>query len=259
MVKLSKTNRWILGSVAALVVVACVSRGDVENMSATEFEKMRTQIPVSRNATQRAYVNCVVRDVVAELPEPYKSMDWDVEVFDNQAANAFAMAGGKIGVYTGIFNVAGTRDQFAAVIGHEIAHVTEDHTIERINQAQVTGGAITATSVLVGDALGIGVGNTQSLLEGAAQLGMLLPFGRKQESEADLVGLDYMAAAGYDPRASIQLWKNMDKASQGAPPEFLSTHPSSDTRISDLIKQMPDALQIYNGAVAAGKSPRCNP
>ena len=167
---------------SVLMTPACVSRGDVESMSASEFSKMRSTIPISNNVTQRAYVNCVVRDIVAELPEPYRSMNWEVEVFENDAANAFAMAGGKIGVFTGIFKVATTQDQFASVIGHEIAHVTEDHTIERINRAQVTGGAIQATAIVVGDQLGIGTQSAQSLLDGAAQLGMLLPFGRKQES-----------------------------------------------------------------------------
>ncbi|MDG1463101.1 MAG: M48 family metallopeptidase [Gammaproteobacteria bacterium] len=243
--------------ITVFVMSACVSRGDVESMSAAEFSKMRSTIPISNNATQRAYVNCVVRDIVSTLPEPYKSMNWDVELFENNAANAFAMAGGKIGVFTGIFNVAKTQDQFASVIGHEIAHVTEDHTVDRINRAQVTGGAVSVSSILLGDQLGIGTQNAQVLIDGAAQLGMTLPFGRKQESEADLVGLDYMASAGFDPRASIQLWKNMASTTNGAPPEFLSTHPSSDTRIGDLVGEMPEALPLYNQALATGKTPRC--
>ena len=243
--------------IAVLVVSACVSRGDVESMSATEFQKMRTEIPVTRDVALLTYVNCVVRDIVAELPEPYRTMNWEVEVFDNDSANAFAMAGGKIGIFVGIFTVAQTNDQFAAVIGHEIAHVTQDHTVERINRAQVTGGVISVTSILVGDQTGLGIAGTQSLLESTAELGLLLPFGRKQESEADLEGLDFMASAGFDPRASIQLWKNMANAAEGAPPEFLSTHPSSDTRIGDLISHMPEALNYYNQAIASGKQPRC--
>ena len=243
--------------IAVLVVSACVSRGDVESMSAIEFQKMRTEIPVTRDVALLAYVNCVVGDIVAELPEPYRTMNWEVEVFDNDSANAFAMAGGKIGIFVGIFTVAQTNDQFAAVIGHEIAHVTQDHTVERINRAQVTGGVISVTSILVGDQTGLGTAGTQSLLESTAELGLLLPFGRKQESEADLEGLDFMASAGFDPRASIQLWKNMANAAEGAPPEFLSTHPSSDTRIGDLISHMPEALNYYNQAIASGKQPRC--
>ena len=167
--------------IAVLVLSACVSRGDVENISATEFQKMRTEIPVSRDVALLAYVNCVVSDIVAELPEPYKTMNWEVEVFDKDSANAFAMAGGKIGIFVGIFNVAQTNDQFAAVIGHEIAHVTQDHMVERINRAQVTGGAISVTSILVGDQIGLGTADTQALLESTAQVVMLLPFGRKQE------------------------------------------------------------------------------
>ena len=243
--------------IPVLAVSACVSRGDVESISATEFQKMRTEMPVARDIALLTYVNCVVSDIVAELPEPYKTMNWEVEVFDNDSANAFAMAGGKIGIYVGIFTVAQTTDQFAAVIGHEIAHVTQDHMVERINRAQVTGGAISVTSILVGDQIGLGTADTQALLESTAQLVMLLPFGRKQESEADLVGLDLMASAGFDPRASIQLWKNMADAAEGVPPEFLSTHPSSDTRIDDLNKYMPEALIYYNQAIASGKQPSC--
>jgi len=251
-----RNSFWLV--LAALPLMSgCVSRGEVEYMSAQEFEKMKTTIPVTRDTATVSYVRCVVRDIVVELPGPYKSMDWEVEVFDNDMANAFAMAGGKIGVFTGIFKVAETTDQFAAVIGHEIAHVTEDHTVERINRAQVTSGAVDVSAVILGDQLGIGTQNAQVILDGAAELGMNLPFGRKQESEADLVGLEYMAAAGYDPRASIQLWKNMAAANSGAPPEFLSTHPSSDTRISDLIEKMPEALVFYNQAQATGKQPRC--
>ena len=129
--------------------------------------------------------------------------------------------------------------------------------VERINRAQVTGGAISVTSILVGDQIGLGTADTQALLESTAQVVMLLPFGRKQESEADLVGLDLMASAGFDPRASIQLWKNMANAAEDAPPEFLSTHPSSDTRIDDLKSYMPQALNYYNQAIASGKQPRC--
>jgi len=246
-----------LSGLLSLGLAGCVSRGDVEAMSADEFAKMRTEIPVTRNASQRAYVICVVNKIAAELPPPYDGVEWDVEVFDQESVNAFAMAGGKIGVFTGIFKVAEDQDQLAAVIGHEIAHVTEDHTIERINRAQMTGGAIAATSIIVGDQTGLGQQNTQTILEGAAQFGLLMPFGRGQESEADLVGLDYMAAAGFDPRASVQLWKNMAAENGGAPPEFLSTHPSPDTRTSDLIRQMPEALVLYNEAVAKGKTPRC--
>ena len=167
------------------------------------------------------------------------------------------LVGVLIAIFVGIFNVAQTNDQFAAVIGHEIAHVTQDHMVERINRAQVTGGAISVTSILVGDQIGLGTADTQALLESTAQLVMLLPFGRKQESEADLVGLDLMASAGFDPRASIQLWKNMADAAEGVPPEFLSTHPSSDTRIDDLNKYMPEALIYYNQAIASGKQPSC--
>jgi predicted Zn-dependent protease len=239
-------------------ISSCVSLVDVETMSATEFSKMRSSMSISDNVKQRDYVNCVVQNIVSELPEPYKDMNWDVEIFENNAANAFAMAGGKIGVFTGIFKVAKNQDQFASVIGHEIAHVTQDHMIDRINRAQVTGGAIQLAAIVLGDQTSIGSENTQILLEGAAELGMELPFGRKQESESDVLGLKYMASAGFDPRASIQLWKNMADYSGDGKPEFLSTHPSSASRISDLDDEMPEALGYYSQALASEKKPTCN-
>jgi len=219
---------------------------------------MRTQMPITTNATERAYVRCVVGKVVATLPAPYNTMDWDVEVFDDEAVNAFAMAGGKIGVFNGIFQVATNQDQLAAVIGHEIAHVTEDHTMEQIQRAQVAGGAATAGSILAG-AYGVDPNATYAVLDGAAQLGLMLPYGRAAEKEADLVGLDYMAAAGFDPRQSVQLWKNMAALNDGAPPEFLSTHPSPENRTGELISQMPQALVLYNEAKAKGRTPYCLP
>ncbi len=229
-----------------------VSETEVEIDSEKQFEQMRASSIVSNNARARSYVNCIVRAIVEELEEPYRSMDWDVELFEDEGINAFAMPGGKIGVFTGILDVADDQNQLAAVLGHEVAHVTQRHVVERANRAATTQiGVVGAAAVL-----GAGQGGYQ-LLSMGAQLGLNLPFGRGQESESDTVGLLYMADAGFDPRASVTLWKNMDKAQDLGPPEFLSTHPSSDTRIEDLIAQLPEALQRYNAARDAGKEPNC--
>ncbi len=241
-----------------LALVGCsseifVSEREIEIESEKEFEKMRQQTVISNDVNVRSYIYCVADAIIAELEEPYASMDWEIEIFDEDAINAFAMTGGKIGVFTGILKVAEDQDQLGAVIGHEVAHVTERHAVERVNQAMTTQiGAVAAGAALGG-------GYAGDAVQMAAQVALTLPYGRKQESEADTVGLVYSANAGFDPRASVQLWKNMAESNKGAPPEFLSTHPSSDTRIEDLIAELPGALVNYNNAKSGGKVPNCAP
>lgn len=248
-----------LTAVALLVPIAIsgcalplVSEVEIEAESEAQFQQMRASQQISTDAGDRSYINCVSRAIIAELDDPYSGKDWEVEVFDEDAINAFAMPGGKIGVFTGILKVAETQDQLGAVIGHEVAHVTEQHSLERVNREMTQQIGVVGASAAIGGGQG-----TYDLIQMGAQIGLSLPYGRGQESEADIVGLKYMASAGFDPRASVQLWKNMDRESKGAPPEWFSTHPSSDSRISDLIAALPDALSLYNDAKAAGKAPDC--
>lgn len=237
-----------------MVIGGCVSQAQIEQESADQFQQMRSQMPVSNSLADKAYVRCVATAIIKQLEEPYASYDWDIEVFDDEAINAFAMPGGKIGVFTGIFKVATTQDELAAVIGHEVAHVTRDHSLERANRTAVTRGAAVFGSEIVDATYGV---ETTDVMVMGAELGLLRPYGRGQESEADLVGLEYMAAAGFDPRASISLWTNMGKESPVGPPEWLSTHPSGESRISDLAGELADALPLYNEAQAEGRKPRC--
>lgn len=230
------------------------SESEMNTQGDAEFRKIRAKTPVSTDARLRAYVNCVANAIVRELPAPYADQAWDVEVFDSEDINAFALPGGNIGVFTGIFKVAKNQDQLAAVIGHEVAHVTEKHALKRYNREATTQVGV------VGVAVATGTGQAGADLLGmAAQLGVSLPFSRGDESEADTVGLRFMAAAGFDPRASVPLWQNMKKENKLGPPQFLSTHPSSENRIQELVAQFPDALVLYNTARAAGKKPRCGP
>jgi len=252
-----KIIRSLLMGVLLTIVAGCsipfVSEREIEIESEAEFQKMRNSMTISNDVNVRSYVYCVADAIIAELEEPYASMDWDIEIFDDEAVNAFAMTGGKIGVFTGILNVAENQDQLGAVIGHEVAHVTQQHSLERVNQAMTTQvGAQAAGAVLGG-------GYAGDAVQMAAQVALTLPYGRGQESEADTVGLVYSANAGFDPRESVKLWKNMAEANKGAPPEFLSTHPSSDTRIQDLIEEFPTALVNYNNAKSGGKVPNCSP
>lgn len=233
--------------------VPFTSEREIEIESDAEFQKMRNTMAISNDVAVRSYVFCVADAIIAELEEPYRSMDWDIEIFDDDAINAFAMTGGSIGVFTGILKVAENQDQLGAVIGHEVAHVTQRHAVERVNQAMTTQVSAAAAGAVLGG------GYAGDAVQMAAQVALTLPYGRGQESEADTVGLVYSANAGFDPRESVKLWKNMATENKGAPPEFLSTHPSSDTRISDLIGELPGALTNYNNAKSSGKVPACQP
>ena len=233
----------------ALATVGCVSESSLRVEANQQFQQMRRQMPVSEDPVDRAYIFCVAQSVLRVVEEPYASQAWEIEVFDMPAANAFAMPGGKIGVFSGLLEVAQDQDQLAAVIGHEIAHVTREHQVQQVNRGMVTQGA----AAVVGASVGM-----QQTAQLAAQLGLTLPFSRKHESEADDVGLLYMADAGFDPRASVTLWKNMEEKSGGArPPLFLSTHPAPEDRMGDLISLMSEALERYNAALARGVRPVC--
>jgi predicted Zn-dependent protease len=250
---LTRITHLLVVAIGALLVSACVSQREIEIEADQQFESMRSQTMIETDWKKRSYITCVALAIIDELDEPYASMEWEIEIFDSEAVNAFAMPGGKIGVFTGILQVAENQDQLGAVLGHEVAHVTEQHSLERANRE-----AGTRVGTMAGGAI-LGGGSIGDLVQVAAQYGLSLPYGRKQESEADTVGLVFSADAGFDPRQSVKLWKNMAENNQDAPPEFLSTHPSSETRIDDLIGELPQALVLYNAAKAGGKNPQCNP
>jgi len=251
-------NIFLLSMVGTAVLamsgctVPLVSEREIEIESEKNFDDMKMSNAPSTDAIQRNYVVCVSRAIIEQTEEPYRSLDWEIVVFDDdQQIQAFAMAGGKIGVFTGLLKLTENQHQLATVLGHEVAHVTQQHMYERINREVTTQiGATAVGAVLGGGAAG-------DLVQMGAQLGISLPYGRGEESESDRVGLVYMSSAGFDPRESVSLWKNMAKESKGAPPEFLSTHPSSGTRIEDLIGELGVALVLYNEAGAKGKNPQC--
>jgi predicted Zn-dependent protease len=245
----------INGLLAAVFVLGgCVSSAQIEMESDDQFQQMRNTMSVSNSLTDKAYVRCVSKMIIQQLDEPYASYDWEIELFDDESINAFAMPGGKIGVFTGIFKVAKNQDQLAAVLGHEVAHVTEDHSLERANRDSITRGVAVYGSEIFDATTGL---ETTDIIVMGAQVGLLLPYGRAQESEADIVGLEYMAAAGFDPRASITLWTNMGKATPLGPPPFLSTHPSGDARIRDLAAELSVVLPLYNEALEQNRRPTC--
>ncbi len=178
---------------------------------------------------------------VAEDP----GFDWEFNVIESGQANAFALPGGKVAVYTGILSIAENADGLAIIMGHEIAHAIARHGAERMAYQKLVQFGTLAAGMAIGD---MDV-QTQRMVMGAlgvgAQVGVLLPFSRSHESEADYMGLIYVARACFDPRVAPELWRRMGEASGGkAPAEFMSTHPSSETRISQFEEWMPEALAI---------------
>jgi len=208
---------------------------DMSQLGAQSFEQMKQQQKISQDAKTNAYVQCVTNSITKHIPKQGFD-EWEVVVFESDQVNAFALPGGKIGVYTGLLKVAVNQDQLATVIGHEIAHVIADHSNERLSQTQLANTGLSITSAALGASeYAQYQGMTMAALGLGVQYGVILPYGRTQESEADIVSLRYMADAGFDPNQSVNLWQNMAKASGGnQPPELLSTHPSHSTRIQDL-------------------------
>jgi predicted Zn-dependent protease len=200
--------------------------------------------PVKRVAAR--IVEAAKRSKYAEMAQQFQ---WEVSVIkDDKTANAFALPGGKMAVYTGIFPAAKSEAGLAAVMGHEVVHALARHGAERMSQGQ----AANIGLQVVGTAIGLSGGNpmvgqaTMAALGVGTQVGVLLPFSRKHESEADYIGILLAADAGYDPRESVALWERMAKMSGGGgPAEFLSTHPGHGTRIDQLKEWMPEAMAIY--------------
>jgi predicted Zn-dependent protease len=231
---------------------------EMDAMGVAAYQQMKEEMPQSNDRAAIRLVTCVSKGVTDVVHGAGAPSSWEVTVFEDESANAFALPGGKIGVHTGLLKVATDQSQLAAVIGHEIAHVLAQHGNERASTTFVTQSGLQVIQSLSGPA---SAGRDQVLagLGLGAQVGVLLPFSRAQEREADLMGLDLMAEAGFDPRASVTLWQNMARsAGAGAPPEMLSTHPSSSSRIRDLQERIPSALSTYERARAAGKRPACD-
>lgn len=233
-----------------------VSDSQMDQMGAQAFQQIKLKERKNSDPTTLSAVKCVATPLTEMAKDQTQVSHWDVEVFDNSEANAFALPGGKIGVYTGLLKVAKDDAQLAAVMGHEIGHVIARHGAERVSNQAGTQLGLTALGVLTQD------NPNRNLLMGliglGAQVGVLLPFSRTQESEADLIGLDLMARAGFNPRESVELWKNMILSSHGkGPPQWLSTHPASENRIKSLEEHMPAALERFNQARALGRSPSC--
>lgn len=273
--RLRQATPLMLTAAMALVVTACatttsptgrkqvvggVSQQQLDQMGAQAFAEMKSQKAQTNDARQRAYATCVVNAIVRELPAAWQqNYHWESAVFVDNNPNAFALPGGKVGLYSGIFSVAQNQNQLAGVVAHEVGHVVANHHNERITRQLGAQGALQVAGAILGARYGQGIGD--AAMQGGsilAQTGFLLPGSRVQESEADVVGQQLMAQAGFDPRQAVGLWENMIKASgSNRAPQWLSTHPDPQSRLAELNQRAAGLMPVYEKARAAGKRPNC--
>lgn len=269
-------KRFIFASIASLLlVVACqkvpitgrsqlmlVNSKELLPMSFSSYKEVLDTSKVLRNGSQVDMVKRVglrikksVEDylIANNYSQAIDGFQWEFNVIDNKAVNAWCMPGGKVVFYTGILPLCRDETGIAVVMGHEVSHAIASHGAERMSQGLLTQGVLTAGQVGLGVAMANKPQQTQNIWMGlfgiaapaAANVGYILPNSRSQESEADRLGLTFMAMAGYDPRVAIDFWKRMAEVGGQKPPQWLSTHPADNTRVSNLQKLMPDALAIY--------------
>jgi predicted Zn-dependent protease len=232
-----------------------VSAEEVERSAAQQYAQMLSAAAAknalgSKEDPQVKRLRAIARRIIPftmDWNSRAKVWSWEVNLLEANQINAFCMPGGKIAFYSGILQkLKLTDDEVAMVMGHEIAHALREHARERMGKNAATGLGASLLSQL----LGLGqVG--QTVTHYGAQL-LTLKFGREDESEADLVGMELAARAGFNPRAGITLWQKMAAANKGAPPEWLSTHPSGNSRIADIEAALPQVMPLYEQAKKAG-------
>lgn len=232
--------------------LSLVSNDQLVALSSDAYDEVLAEAELSNNPQQLNLVRRVGNDL-AQATEEYlrannistEDLDWEFNVIKDDSANAFAMPGGKIAVYTGILPITQTEEGLAVVMGHEIAHAIAGHANERYSQALLAQAGGTALDVAVGQDAGLGGQLLRQTYGVGVQVGALLPFSRLHESEADVIGLTLMATAGYDPREAIPFWQRMNEAGGARPPQFLATHPNPENRIARIRENLPAAVELY--------------
>jgi predicted Zn-dependent protease len=237
-----------------------VSDQEVLSLSLQEYSEYIKTAKKSSDKTATALVEKVGRKIADAVGSYYKASgmetlldgySWEFNLIQDSAVNAFCMPGGKIVVYTGILPVTKDESGLAVVLGHEVAHAVAKHANERMSQQMAAQYGATAVDALLGKASSTVKTVGQTVYGLGAQYGVMLPFNRKQELEADHLGLIFMAIAGYNPDVAIPFWERMAQ-NGSAVPEFMSTHPSDQTRISDIQKELPEAKEVYNTLWGSG-------
>ncbi len=229
---------------------------ELKALSLQEFSRLKMTERISRNYEMNNRVERIGHNIARVVGKDIPGAEWEFVVFENDnLINAFALAGGKVGVYTGMLKIATTDDLLATVIGHEIAHVSAKHGNERLSQGllvELVGSGL--ESALEDDDSDENKEKTRQAILNAyglgSMVGYLLPFSRLQENEADHIGVLYAARAGYDPRAAIELWQMMSNKKNYSPPAFLTSHPADQTRINRLKENLPFAMREYEAARA---------
>ena len=230
--------------------IAFMPDAEINQMGVQAFDELKTKQVISRNIRDNNFVNCVANAVIQQV-----GGSWEVVVFEDDTLNAFALPGNKIGVHSGLVQMVDNQDQLAAIIGHEIGHVLAKHSNERLSQETAIKQGLNVVGAVAAPQSAMGQMGMSALGLGA-QYGILLPYSRTHESEADIIGMNLMAKAGFDPRESINLWQKMSSASQGAAsPEFMSTHPAHATRIQDLNNNLSKVMPYYQKF--ANSRPNC--
>lgn len=223
--------------------LAIIPESTMNEMGAQAFQETLAEEKVSADPRSNAIVGRVA-DRIAKASGA--GFDWEFKLVESGQVNAFCLPGGKIVVYTGILPVCENEASLAFVVGHEVAHAVAQHGNQRMTQGLILSGALEVADLTLSD----NQYHDQMLgmLGAGAQVGVILPFSRGHESEADYMGLRYMARAGYDPKVGPDFWRRMGALGKEKPPEFLSTHPSDDRRSSDLAAKLAEAQAIYEKA-----------
>jgi metalloendopeptidase OMA1, mitochondrial len=232
-----------------------LSEGQEAALGLQSYEEVLSQSQVVSSGPEVELVKKVMNRLEAATRSAGKNMDWQVSVVSSPQANAFCLPGGKMVVYTGIIPVAQSEAGLATVLGHEMAHATSRHGSQRLLQSKLSNTLMTGAnaSIALGDMDMRQKMGVMAALGAGAKYGVLLPFSRNHESEADEIGLYYMARAGYDPHEAVNFWQRMEQNSNSPqPPEFLSTHPSHGTRIQELNEHMPRAEEEYRKSKNSG-------
>ena len=223
-----------------------VTTAQLASSAAVQFDQLKQQTPISNDPYYNNMVQRVGERIAYAAAPDMPNADWEFVVFDDPSQiNAFAMPGGKVAVYTGLFQVVRAEADLAVVIGHEVAHIVAGHSAERVSQQILASGGQLLTEYGTRE---LESAERQTLLAAfgvSTNYGLILPYSRLHETEADKIGLIYAAKAGYDPRVAIPFWDRMETFSSGASPEFLSTHPSGANRKQRLELLMPQMIEIY--------------